>query len=123
MKFLGQLILCVALAAASGAAAASAFAPAAAGPSDASYLSFTELYRLTVSGTGSVDFDAPPAAAVAVEPAAKPVVVSVGAQQQTPPVISISTLQLPEPTSRWLLLASAAAIVAWVARRRLGYSL
>ncbi|MGE5640083.1 MAG: hypothetical protein ACM30H_08310 [Clostridia bacterium] len=121
MKFLGQVIVCIALAGASGAAAASAFAPAAAGPSDASYLSFAELYRLTVSGASSVDFNAPPASAA--EPAAKPVAVSAGAPQAAPASISISSLPLPEPSSRWLVLASAAAIVAWVARRRLGYSL
>ncbi len=124
MKFLGQVIVSVALAGAAGAAAASGFAAAAA-PADAAYLSFAELYRLTVNGVSTVDFDAPgaPAPAAGAEPGVKPVVISVGAPQPAAASVSISPLPLPEATPRWLLLASAAAIVAWVARRRLGYSL
>ena len=151
MKFFGQILVSLALAGASGAAAAATAAPA-----DAAYLSFAELYRLTVSGASAVDFGA-----VAPEPSAsqgasaapkgasaapkgasaapkgasaapgeyqvRPVS-TVGAwtlaQAPQAPVAtySISGASLPA-APRWLLLASGLALAAWVARRRLGYSL
>jgi hypothetical protein len=147
MKFIGQLLVCFALAGASGAAAAATSAPA-----DAAYLSFAELYRLTVSGSAAVDFAAvtpepsasqgasaaPQGASAAPQGASRGA--SAGSEYQVRPVSTVSAWTLAQAPQapvatysisgaslpaapRWLLLASGLALAAWVARRRLGYSL
>ena len=119
MKLLGLALVCIVLAAASGAAAAETL------PADAAFLSFAELYRLTV---GAPAAPAPHEARegllpVSVETPAPPVFAVSGPAPRPAPAFSFSVagLALPEPSSRWLLLASGLALAAWVARRRLGY--
>src|SRR3954469_4174003 len=132
MRFLPALSF-VALAAiaapAVGAPARHGVAPAR----NAEYLSFAELYRMTVGGVSVVEFTDGPVSEPAQSPAPFPdYQVRVASAEATtvqsaaaaaPARYSFSTPVLPEPTSRWLLLLSGLAVAAWVARRRLGYSL
>ena len=114
-----------------------AIAPFGSAPArNAEYLSFAELYRITVSGVSDVEFSAAALDAQSA-PASAPssaqsseYQVRVASSDAPAPVASIAPAHftfslplLPEPSSRWLLVASALALVAWVARRRLGYAL
>ena len=125
MRFLLTALLCLACAPVLGAPARSA-----------DFLSFAELYRVTVGGVSVVEFAAvPPQAAAqlpeqssgyqirtaslpsAALPAFAPAAAAPGA-----PAFAFSSAWLPQP-SRWLVLLSGLALAAWVARRRLGYPL
>ncbi len=113
MKSLLQMLFALALAAAALPAQAAAYAAP-----DAEFLSFAELYRLTVGEQGPLPaVDSAPAAfqvqLAADEPAAR---------QERQPVFSFSGAAWPEPASRGLLLFSGLALAAWVARRRLAAS-
>ena len=100
--------------------------------------SFAELYRLTVGADYAVAEAPAPRAAARVpvsfalpqDPAPEP---SASAGASAPPpapaarearagAYVFSTGAWPRP-GRWLLLLSGLALAAWVARRRLGYSL
>ena len=132
MRFLPPALFCLALAAsAHGAPAPSYVAPAR----SADYLSFAELYRMTVSGVSTVEFgaDAAPAPQLAGQfaeyqvrvAAAEPQAAApfAAAPESVPARFSFSNPVLPEPSSRWLLMLSGLAVAGWVARRRLGYPL
>src|SRR5262245_58034951 len=116
MRSVRQLLLIAALAALAAPAAASV--PAA-------HYSFADLYRVAVGTPPEV---AP--AAQASGPAHEyqqhqmRVASTSGAQaaQEGAAAFTYSSSSLPRP-SRWLLFLSGLALVAWVARRRLGYSL
>ena len=135
MTFLRQLLAFALLAACSSAALA-------ANPAAAHY-SFMDVYRFAVSaelapGTQPAAQQQPLAAQLPAQfPAQFPEyqvrVASMGAQPAAP-VFSVaapgfaqagfafSSSAVPAP-SRWLLILSGLALAAWVARRRLGYSL
>ena len=137
MTFLRQLLAFALLACSAGAAFGMGGVSA--------HYSFMDVYRLAVSG-GAVDFPLGfgPAAAPLASPFASAQapaqfsdyqvrVASVGA----PPALAAFSVAAPEFTSagfsysssavpapsRWLLILSGLALAAWVARRRLGYSL
>jgi hypothetical protein len=131
MRFLRQAFICIALCGSAGGAAA---APAA----NSAFLSFAELYRLTVNGVAVVEFSAAPGqlpgqapaqlqdfqlrtVSAAQQPGTPAFAVS-ASPESVPAGYSFSSALLPEP-SRWLLILSGLALAAWVARRRLGYSL
>jgi hypothetical protein len=135
MKRFLPFIVCFAL------AAPVCAAPATLQPArNAEFLSFAELYRMTVGGIGAVEFGAAPSqptAAAAQSPAQSPefqvrvastepqaaaVSLVPAAPERASASFSFSTPALPEPASRALLFLSALALAAWVARRRLGYS-
>ncbi len=134
MRFLLPALFLALAAPAHGASAPSYFAPAR----NAEYLSFAELYRMTLSGVSVVEFAAGPQSAqaqlavqlpeyqvrvAAAEPQPASAAFAVAAApESTPARYTFSTPALPEPSSRWLLLLSGLAVAAWVARRRLGYS-
>jgi len=100
----------------------------AAPPRSSEYLSFAELYRMTVNGVSVIDLNAPaqqPFAEAATQyPDYQVRVASAStAPAATAPRFLFTSPVLPEPSSRWLLLLSGLAVVLWVARRRLGYPL
>lgn len=132
MTFLRQLLAFALLAGYCGAAPAAS--PAAA------HYSFMDVYRFAVSAELAPGLQLPAAQppqfsapAVAQFPDYQVRVASMGAQPAAP-VFSVaapgfaqagfafSSSAVPAP-SRWLLILSGLALAAWVARRRLGYSL
>jgi hypothetical protein len=115
MKILQASIVALLLAGFAGAAEAGWTDAAAVGvapalPSDPSLYSFADLCRLA-----SGEVPAPRAAPLQ----SVPVSFSVGPQKAA---YSFSTGSVPQP-GRWPLMLSGLAAAAWVARRRLGYSL
>jgi len=140
MTYLRQLLAFALLAGCCGAALAAS--PAAA------HYSFMDVYRLAVSAELAPGLQLPSAqasqfAGPAFAPAAAQFsaqfsdyqvrVASLGAQPAAPVFsvaapgfaqagFSFSSSAVPAP-SRWLLILSGLALAAWVARRRLGYSL
>lgn len=107
MKILRPLIALLALIGCTAAGAAP-------GLSDGSLYSFSDLYRLAAGA----EYAAPVPRGLAIPVAAS--VAAAAAPAQPPYVFSIAAM--PEP-QRGLLLLSGLAAAAWVARRRLGYSL
>jgi hypothetical protein len=136
MPILRIVLASLSLAAAAGAGAAERLVDVSlaatlphSGPAGADLYSFADVYRLTVAGAAleqppsrlsvplrELDLSGPVRegrmAAVST-PAAE-------AGPQAAYVFSID--RVPEP-GRWLLLVSGLALAAWVARRRLGYSI
>jgi hypothetical protein len=144
MKFLRLVFTSLAAAAWAAASAQALAAPDRFVPSDAPLLyapqpanktlySFADVYRLTVAGA-TVGELAPASSAgspaitgyqmrtVAVEPVggAQLPAAAAPAPQAAAYVFSIAGVPQPE---RWLLIVSGLALAAWVARRRLGYSI
>jgi hypothetical protein len=95
-----------------GAVAADSFQSAvhATTPTHPSLYSFSDIYRLTVSGA-------------ALPQAANESPVRVASVQASPtPELQYSVVRMAEP-GRWVLVLAGLAAALWVARRRLGYSL
>jgi len=117
MKILHVSIVALLLAGFAGAAEAGwtdAAATAPALPSDPSLYSFADLCRLA-GGEAATEAPAPHAAPLQGIP------VSFSAVPQKA-AYSFSAGSVPQP-GRWPLMLSGLAAAAWVARRRLGYSL
>jgi hypothetical protein len=110
-------------------------------PAYSAFYSFADVYRLTVAGAAMAQYPqaaGPVQAVPALGPAAQHAQgqMRVASTEQLPgaPVFQIATPEIapagnvfsiaamPQP-SRWLLFLSGLALAAWVARRRLGYSL
>ena len=145
MRFLRQAIATIAALALAGGFAASASAADYAAaipdvpvlyapPPQPSMYSFADVFRLTVSGAALADnpLTRLPASAelpdyqlrVAARETQQPVrhLFSVASPAPLPASYVFSIGALPQP-QRWLLILSGLAAAAWVARRRLGYSL
>lgn len=134
MTFLRQLLAFALLACSAGAAFGTGAVSA--------HYSFMDVYRLAVSGGAADDplgfgpaplpLQFPSAQAPAQFPDYQVRVASIGAQPALPAFsvapeftsagFAYSTSAVSAP-SRWLLILSGLALAAWVARRRLGYSL
>jgi hypothetical protein len=124
MKSLRNVFACLALCAAAGTAAGTAAAEPAT-------LSFADVYRLTVAGplaaesapgAGSNPSEALPPRVAEGEGYVFTVVAARTGGGRPPAAYQFSVGALPEP-QHWLLLLSGLALAAWVARRRLFYSL
>jgi hypothetical protein len=114
MKILRLSIVALVLAGFAGGVDA---APRATLPPDPSLYSFADLCRLT---DGSAATDATPAPQ-SVQRQAQGIPVSFSAGPQKAAYV-FSAGSMPQP-GRWPLMLSGLAAAAWVARRRLGYSL
>ncbi len=115
MRSLLQTLLGLALASCALAANAQ---PALQEPADARFLSFAELYRMTVGGEPALQL---PSTAEGMQ--IKLASAAPAAEASPRPLFSFSSAQLPGSSSRGVLLLSGLALAAWVARRRLAVTL